>query len=95
MPFQNAMSTLQTARVAPMPRAHMFEILLDQTYPTSGFRSGRQSQRWQDQILPKKKATDTRPEPMPQTKTCHRAGEEEIYYFQTQQNPKHEERRQL
>ena len=53
MLFRNAMRTQQnTARVAPMPRAKIIKMPVEPNYPTYSYRSTRQSQRWQEQLLP-------------------------------------------
>ena len=58
----------QMARVAPMPRAQIFEVPLDQTYQTYGYRlgMGRQKPRWPDQILPQARRPQT-----PDQNQCH------------------------
>ena len=58
MLFRNAMRTQQTARVAPMPKAQIFEVPVDQNYPTFGYRLGKPN-RWPDHILPQPNRSQT------------------------------------
>ena len=44
------MRAQQTARVAPMPRAQILEVPVEQNYPTFGYKSGKQN-RWLEQII--------------------------------------------
>ena len=58
MMFCNAMRTQQTARVTPLPRAQIFEVPVEQPYPTFGYKSGKTS-RWPDHLIPQQHRTQT------------------------------------
>ena len=62
MLFQNAMRTEQTARIAPMQRAQIFEVPVNQNYPTYGYRSGNPNPKWPEQMLPQVNRSPT-PDP--------------------------------
>ena len=58
MMFRNAMRAQQTAGVAPMPRAQIIEVPVDQPYPTFGYKSGKPN-RWPDHLLPQQHKSQT------------------------------------